>query len=249
MKLVIIEDEKPALEKLRKAVKAFSPAISIEAELSSVKESITWFHKNPVPDLILLDIELTDGLSLEIFKQCTITCPVIFTTAYDEYLQEAFEYNSIDYLLKPIKQEKLEQAMNKYQKLKNHFVSNYQSLADFLQRPSSKRKRFLVKRGIEFQSIRSEDIAYFFSEHKISFLVDRSANKFIMDLPLAELEGEVDKEEFFRVNRKYLVSMNAISKFRPYEKGKIMIELFPPVKEEVIISQETAPAFRQWMGK
>src|SRR5688572_23332462 len=133
MKCVIIEDEKPAAEKLLSLLAVSNQPVFVEAVLSSIKEAMEWLQQHPMPELIFMDIELSDGLSFKIFEQMNIECPVIFITAYDEYWQEAFEYNSIDYLLKPVKPEKLEAALNKYQKLKQHFTTNYQALANWPQ--------------------------------------------------------------------------------------------------------------------
>src|SRR5258708_34217148 len=163
MKVLIIEDEKPAAEKLKKSIQKIDPGISVEAMLGSIKEAIVWLQKNPVPELIFMDIELTDGLSFKIFNTVNITCPVIFVTAYDEYWQEAFEHNSIDYLLKPGKQGKLEAALKKYEQLKQYFTNNLQQLMQWQQQPQQPayKKRFLVKKGNDYLTIKTEAIAYF----------------------------------------------------------------------------------------
>lgn len=249
MRIIIIEDEKPAAEKLQKALDKTGRELEIIAILKSVEESVQWLKQHPAPDLVLMDIELSDGPSFRIFDQVSLDAPVIFTTAYDEYWQEAFEHNSIDYLLKPVKQEKLEAALDKYERIKNHFSANLQSL---LQQSSPAageyKKRHLVKKGSDYQSIRSEDIAYFYAMQKLVCLVDNKGQKFILDQSLAEIEKSLDPAHFFRVNRKFLVNMNAVKKIRGVGKSKLQLELEPSAQEEVIVSQENAAAFKQWMG-
>jgi DNA-binding LytR/AlgR family response regulator len=250
MKVIIIEDEKPSAEKLCDALSRYDEKIEVLAVLATVSSSVEWLRKHAVPSLVFMDIELTDGLSFKIFEQCTISCPVIFTTAYDEYWQEAFEYNGIDYLLKPLRQEKLETALNKYQRLKQYFAGNIQQMLQQQQTGTQERlrKRFLVKRGTDYVTIRTEDIAYFHATHKLVCLVDHQNNKYILDKSLADLEKETDVSQFYRVNRKYLVNINAIKKIKLYPKSKLLLELIPPAGDEIIISQESVSAFKEWMG-
>ncbi len=213
MNVIIIEDESPAVEKLRKALMKWDKDIQIITVLKSINETLKWLKVNPMPDLVFMDIELSDGLSFKIFEEVTVTCPIIFITAYDDYWQEAFEHSSIDYLLKPIRQEKLEMAMAKYESLKKHFAQNLQQL--LLQKSvTGIKKRFLVKRGIDYISIKADDIAYFYATHKVVCLVDTKGNKFILDQSLSELEKQVDPNHFYRINRKYLVHINAIRKMK-----------------------------------
>ena len=248
MKAIIIEDEQPAVDKLINALSRYDPAIQIVAELKSISEATKWFAHNPMPDLVFMDIELTDGLSFKIFDTVSITCPIIFTTAYDDYWQEAFEHNSIDYLLKPIKQQKLEAALSKYESLKKHFSQNLQQLLS-QKTGNGLKKRFLMKRGIDYISIKTEDIAYFYAAHKVVCLVDSKGNKYILDQSLADLEKQVDPSTFYRVNRKYLVHINAIRKIKSFPKSKIQLEIEPSVTEEIVISQENVTAFKEWMGQ
>ena len=250
MKVLIIEDEKPAAEKLKKSIQKIDPGISVEAMLGSIKEAIVWLQKNPVPELIFMDIELTDGLSFKIFNAVNITCPVIFVTAYDEYWQEAFEHNSIDYLLKPVKQEKLEATLKKYEQLKQYFTSNLQQLIQWQQQPQQQayKKRFLVKKGNDYLTIKTEDIAYFYAIHKLVCMVEKEGQKFILDKSLSDLEKELEPAMFYRVNRKFLVNINAIRKIKTYPKSKLQLELTPSINEDIIVSQENATAFKEWAG-
>jgi DNA-binding LytR/AlgR family response regulator len=249
MKIVIIEDEKPAAEKLQELLEDIDHFLEVTAVLTSVQGSLNWFSQHQTPDLIFMDIELTDGSSFSIFEHFSMTCPVIFTTAYDEYWQEAFEHNSIDYLLKPVKKEKLEAALKKYQQLREYFVANLQKL---LQRqPASRtgtKKRFLVKRGTDLLSIRAEEIAYFYATHKLVCLVTFADQKHILDKSLSDLERETDPTLFFRVNRKFLINVNAIKRMKTQTKGKLQIEVQPLVNEEIIISQENVGLFKDWIG-
>src|SRR3984957_11818218 len=192
MKVLIVEDERPASENLVEELQAIDDSIDVVAGCNSVEETIRWLNKNPLPDLILMDIQLSDGLSFNIFKACNITCPIIFTTAYDKYLTQAFDYNSIDYLLKPIAQNKLRTAIRKYKNLQTHFVNNHSVLFDYLNNHEKKRSRIIVKKGLEFQTVKLEDVAYFFTEHKLIFLVDKDGKKYLADKNnLADLEEDL----------------------------------------------------------
>lgn len=250
MKVIIIEDEKPAAEKLLKELQKCNEGIDVLAVLGSVQESVQWLQQNSRPELIFMDIELSDGTSFKIFEQVPLDSPVIFTTAYDEYWQEAFEHNSIDYLLKPIKQEKLEAALKKYGKTKQYFTTSYQNLAAWSQQKNGDyKKRFLVKRGADYVSVKTGDIAYFYAAHKLVCMVDNKNQKFILDQSLADIEKQINPAEFYRITRKYLVHMNAIKKMKSYPKSKLMVELEPAITEEIIISQENVAAFKDWMGQ
>ena len=249
MKVVIIEDEKPAVDKLRNALGKCDSSIQVIVVLKSIGETLEWIRHNEMPDLFFMDIELADGLSFKIFDEVSITCPIIFTTAYDDYWQEAFEHNSIDYLLKPIRQEKLEIAIAKYELLKKHFAQNLQQLLSQKSLANGIRKRFLVKRGVDYVSIKTEEIAYFYATHKVVCLVDVRGNRFILDQSLSDLERQIDPAVFYRVNRKYLIHINSIKKMKAYPKSKIQIVIEPPVEEEIIISQESAASFKEWMAQ
>ncbi len=250
MKVLIIEDEKPSAEKLQKSLQKTSCNPEVIAVLKDVESSVQWFKKHNCPDLVFMDIELTDGNSFTIFEKAVISCPVIFTTAYDDYWQKAFEHNSIDYLLKPVRQEKLDAALAKYDTLKKHFSDNFRQMIDFHREPHTGeyRKRFLVKRGADYISIKTADIAYFYATHKLICLVEGGGQKFILDQSLADIEKQLDPSLFYRVNRKFLVNMNAIKKIRSYGKSKLLLEIEPAVNEEVLISQENVMPFKEWIG-
>lgn len=247
MNIVIIEDELPAQAKLEEMLKVLLPQARIMAKLGSVAESLEWLGKNPSPDLAFVDIQLSDNDSFEIFRKHPISFPVIFTTAYDKYLLESFEFNSIDYLLKPITEEKLKRSIEKVQKLEQHFIKgNLLKLVNSFQQTET-RSRIVARKGTDFITIHLEHVAYFYTEHKVVFVRDHSGKQWIVDKTLGDWEIQLKSNNFFRLNRKYLVSAKAIERFKP-DNGKIRVYLKPEVKEEVHVSKETAPAFREWIG-
>jgi DNA-binding LytR/AlgR family response regulator len=250
MKVLIIEDEKPAIESLVEELLQIDESFEVTGTCDSVQESIQWLGHHPQPDIIFMDIQLSDGLSFNIFKSCTVTCPIVFTTAYDKYLTQAFDYNSIDYLLKPINPEKLKNAIRKYKNLQNYFVNNHSALLDYLNNHDKKKSRILVKRGMEFQAIRVEEVVYFFTEHKLVFLVDKENRKYLAEKSnLSELEEELDKNLFYRANRKYIINANYVKRFKPLDRSKLSVELQLPISEEIIISQENSSSFKKWISE
>lgn len=248
MKVIIIEDEQPAAAKLLAALRETGIDYQCLAQLATVKDSVRWFRENPPPELVFMDIELSDGQSFGIFNEVSIGCPVIFTTAYHEYWQEAFEHNSIDYLLKPVKAEKLRTALNKYETLRLHFAGKMEQLKHWQQNPPEYKKRYLIKRGSDYISLRTDDIAYCYAAHKLVCLVDGTAQKYLLDKSLSDLEKELDPARFFRLNRKYMVNINAISRLRSVGKGKLQVDLNPPPAEEVLVSSELTLRFKDWMN-
>jgi DNA-binding LytR/AlgR family response regulator len=245
MDVLIIEDELPARAKIIDMLRVLDPSIRVVAELGSVKETIEWLRLNKEPHLAFVDIQLSDDHSFEIFRKQPVSFPVIFTTAFDKYMMESFEFNSIDYLLKPITEEKLRRALEKIQKLERHFFQgNLQRIIQ--QHTSISSGRIVARKGTEFVALNREEIAYFFSEHKIVFVRDFAGRQMIVDKNLAELESGMTNH-FFRLNRKFLACQKAIDRFKP-DNGKIQVFLKPEMKEEVHVSKETAPEFRKWIG-
>src|SRR5215831_14893358 len=244
---IIIEDERSASENLITALTNVDPAITVVAQLASVRESIEYFSNTPKADLIFCDVQLEDGLSFDIFTRVQIRTPVIFITGYDQFVMNAFEYNGIDYLLKPVSEDELQKAIVKYRKLEKHF-GNQSSLNNLVQYVSRKKTRLIVKKGLESISLRLEDIVLFFTENKIVYVVDQWGKKYLIDRNLGELEEDLDNNIFFRANRQYIVNINFIKGFKSYEKVKLQVDLaIPELNYCIIISQETAPAFRKWM--
>ncbi len=213
---VIIEDEAMAQAKLMSALKEVSVEVNVQTILATVKESIIYFKNNASPDIIFCDVQLSDGLSFEIFRETKIQVPVIFTTGFDKFILYAFENNGIDYLLKPVSNEELNKSLLKYQKLKNHFAFQTQSLENLFQELNVKKKtRMIVKKGIDHVSIKMEDIALFYTENKIVFLIDRFGKKFISDKTMNELETELDDSVFYRANRQYIINLSFVKSYRP----------------------------------
>jgi DNA-binding LytR/AlgR family response regulator len=253
MKVVIIEDEAPAADRLKKMLAATDRGIEVAAVLDTLAGARAWFGTNAglgavsSPDLVFMDIELSDGLSLDLVRAARIGCPVIFVTAYDDYWQQAFEYNGIDYLLKPVKRERLEGALEKFGELREFFGRRYKDLLDY--KEIKCRNKFLVRRGTEFVSIAVEEIAFFYASHKLVCLVRKDGAKFILDHSLAEIEKQVDGSAWFRVNRKYLVNSAAIRKVSGLAKSKLKVDVAPAVSEELIVSSENSAAFKKWFGK
>lgn len=244
MRVIIIEDELPARAKLQVMLTTLDPKIEVVAQLGSVKQSLEWLSKNREPDLAFVDIQLSDDHSFEIFRKHPVNFPVIFTTAFDKFILESFEFNSVDYLLKPITEDKLKRSLEKIQKLEQHFFQG--SLHKLIQQQPSK-GRLVARKGTEFVALNTDEIAYFFSEHKIVFVRDFQGRQMIVDKNLAELEHDLDTKTFFRINRKFIAHQKAIDRFKP-DSGKIQIFLKPEMKEDIFVSKETAPEFRKWIG-
>lgn len=244
LKVAIIEDEIPARQQLKSLLNKVTENTVI-FEATSVKEAVHKFGLHPSLDLVFMDIQLNDGLSLDIFEQVQLSVPIIFTTAFDHYLLAAFQQNGIDYLLKPLKKLELESAILKYNRLKQHFVADFGAL--LIQFQNESRKRFLAKKGVHFVSVEKTDVAYFFSKHKVTFLVNVEGQKLIVDETLSDLELTHRENDFFRLNRQYLVSHQGIEKFISDGKGKLIVSLTPPTTDEVVVSQEKSGAFKKWL--
>ena len=245
---VIIEDEKPAMESLISTLSSIADDVQVIARLSSVTESIDYLSQQPAIDLIFSDVQLGDGLSFEIFNQGNVRIPVIFITCYDEFMMNAFDYNGIDYLLKPVDRMELKKALTKYRMLEKHFTDHL-SLNSLLQYVGDhKKKRMLVKKGMENISLRLDDVVLFYTENKIVYAIDRWGKKYLAENNLGELEDELDQSSFFRANRQYIVNINFIRGFKAYEKVKIQVDLtLPELNHCIIVSQEMAPQFKEWM--
>lgn len=249
IKAVIIEDERTALDNLVHHIQLTKEPVSIVAELETVEDSVHWLSNNPSPDLIFMDIHLKDGVSFNIFDRVKVSSPIIFITAFDNFMVKAFEHTSIEYLLKPIHEQDLLKAITKYKSLKNHFLNNHENLLEYLShKDSAKKARIVVKKGIEFQSILLDEVAYFFTEQKITFLITKEGKKFLVDKNLKELEEDLDGHKFYRANRKFIININYIKSYKSYDKIKILVELTVPVSEDIIVSQESAIDFRKWIS-
>jgi DNA-binding LytR/AlgR family response regulator len=247
IKIVIIEDERLIAAELRRMIQKVSPDVEISAMLSSVKEGIEYFASNPHPDLIFSDVNLGDGLSFEIFNEVSLKTPIVFITAYDDFILNAFEYNGIEYLLKPVDERDLEKAINRYRTLETHFSRFQNFTRAFTQKI---RKRLIVRKGMENIALRTEDIVMVYTENKVVYVIDKEGKKYLSDKKLLELEEEMDTSTFFRANRQYIVNVDFIRGYKAYEKVKLQLDLSIPLNNHcVIISQETAPHFRQWISE
>lgn len=251
MKIIIVEDEIPAYKRIIKLILEIDPSIEIVGHADSISSAINLFGQHPQVDLALMDIELADGQSFEIFKQINIACPIIFTTAYDEFALKAFKLNSIDYLLKPIDPKELKAALHKFTTTQNKSASFdlNQLLSAFKPSVSQNYKeRFLVKLGSKLISIPVAEIAYFQASDKLVYLIGNDQKKYIIDHSIEELAGMLNPKDFFHLNRQFLSSLRAIESVSTYFNGKLKIQLRPPVTEEVIVSREKSTEFKQWLN-
>jgi len=252
MTILIIEDEEPAFRRLQKMLKELEPDHTLLDQIVSVSSAVKWFKENDAPDLIISDIQLSDGISFEIFKQVDIKCPVIFTTAYDQYAIEAFKVNSIDYLLKPVKKEELETAVKKFKTLTPATVPpaiDINKLLQSLQPAGTEyKKRFVVRYGEHIKTIDIEEVVYFYTEDKATFLCTKDARRFVVDFNLDTLDSILDPKVFFRINRQYIISIHSIAEMFAYSKSRVLIKLNPPAKHETIVSTERSADFKLWLG-
>ncbi len=253
MKVLIVEDENFAAERLQLLLKEIIPDIEIYGAIDSVQGVIQHLKANPAYDLLFLDIQLADGKSFTIFEKVNVTIPVIFTTAYDEYAIKAFEVNSIDYLLKPINKEKLVASIEKFNKIKSHYAQSPIDYNELLQKltsdkPQQFKTRFLVSRGDSLIPISSTDIAYCLAEEKVVFLVTNDNKRYIINHTLEELETRLNPAAFFRINRQFIVAFSAIQKVHNYFNYKLKLDIVPDPRTEVIVSKTRTAEFKQWMN-
>lgn len=251
MRVVIIEDEVPAISRLKKLLLQLRPDIQIMGTMDSILSSVNFFSKNQPPQLVFMDIHLADGLSFEIFKQVKVTAPVIFTTAYDQYAIQAFKVNSIDYLLKPIDDSELKIALEKFdsqtEKQSGTIQEQMLQLLNQMSAPIRK-ERIMIKRGQQLSFLKTEQIAYFFAEGKFSYAVDQQHNKFILDDNLSMLEPELDPRCFFRINRSLIVHIDSIVKVHAWAGNRLQLELKWQALTDTIVSREKVGSFKEWLG-
>lgn len=250
MKILIIEDELPAAEKLQRYLKKYDPSIEILGTMTSVAASAEWFsNQDSKPDVLFMDIQLSDGISFEIFDLAEIACPIIFTTAHDDYALDAFKVNSIDYILKPITYTEVSKALKKLDALSKQLVhiSTVPGLLASLQ-SRKKKDRFLVKRGNLIHSIKTNDIQLFYAEGRTVFLVTMENQRYIIDYNLSDLEDLLDKSEFYRVNRSFIININSIQKINRHSNSRLkLITAFVP-DNDIIVSREKVTDFKNWLG-
>jgi len=255
MRVFIIEDEIPAAEKIERLLKRYDEQIEIVGRAMSVKETVQWVNEDGDADLLIMDIQLTDGLSFEIFKSVELEIPVIFTTAYNEYAIEAFKANSIDYLLKPIGFDALSEAIDKFKKLKKRLTTDGKSEADSvidlqaaLQMLSKRdyKTRFMVKIGDHIKSVTTDQIELFYAEGRNAYIVNKEGRRLIIDYKLETLEEMLDPKKFFRANRTFIIEINAIKDVLVYSNSRLKIILNQAFDREIIVSREKVAAFKLW---
>jgi two-component system response regulator LytT len=250
VKVVIIEDEKPAARRLSRIVEQLG--YKVEQLLYSVQEAVQWFLSNPHPDLILIDIQLSDGLSFEIFDEVEILSPLIFTTAYDAYTLKAFKLNSVDYLLKPIDEEELKNAIDKFRNRNTEDRSSLEAISQIKKMlmgnaERTYKKRFIVKIGQHLKMIAVEDIVCFYSENKGTYIHTSDNRDHLLDETLDEIEVLTDPAKYFRINRKYLIRIDAIQDMIAYSNNRLKLKLTHCESDDLIVSREKIKAFKNWL--
>jgi DNA-binding LytR/AlgR family response regulator len=255
MNVLIVEDESATARRLQKLLLEIDPSTRVVAVHESIAATVAWLKENGDPDLMFLDINLSDGLSFGIFEQTDVGCPVIFTTAYDQYAIQAFKVNSIDYLLKPVNRDQLALSLQKYRKLNPNAPQTSPVPIDLeqlakalgLQR-ADRMKRLVVRYGDVIKAIEIKDVAYFYSDEKIVFMTLSEGKTYPVDFTLDHLENRLDPEQFFRINRKFLISYHSIEKMISYSKSRIKISLSPPCELEAVSSAERSGEFKEWLA-
>lgn len=250
MRIIIIEDEKPAANRLIKLLQVHFPGELPIANLDTVTRSINYLDQNPEPDLIFCDIQLADGISFEIFEKVKINSPVIFTTAFDQYAIKAFQVNAIDYLLKPIDPVDLAKSVEKFKSRQVQPALDLDILKSLLQ-PEKKlyKSRFLVRFGEKIQSIPIEESAFFFSEERVTFLQTHEGKKYVLDSTLEQVEAAVDPSIFFRINRKYLCRVDAVDEVLSYSNSRLKVKLKNSTDSDILISREKVTEFKNWLDQ
>lgn len=243
---IIIEDELNAARFLMTTLRDIAPDIEVQAVLGTVSESIEYLSAGHRVDIIFSDVQLKDGVSFAIFDRIASDIPVIFITAFDSFMVHAFECNGIDYMLKPVSREELEQAIGKYRRLEKHFSMKLalNRLNEYIGR---KKSRYIVRKGAENYFLQLSDIVLFYTSNDVSYAIDKDGMKYLVDKNLGEIQRELDSARFFRANRQYILNIDYIKAFRTYEKVKLQVDLTISINHSIIISQNTALQFRQWL--
>jgi len=251
MKIVIIEDEELAARRLEGMIRECDSSIEVIARLESVEDSVEWFRNHPSPDLIFLDIHLEDDLSFAIFEKVKVDAPVIFTTAYDEYAIRAFKMKSIDYLLKPIVQEELARSLDKFHEFSSPKPQqDMETLFRMFVKPGQPdyKERFSVTIGQKIKTFPINEISWFYSEEGITFMVTNDNHQYPIDFSLDDLTDMLDPKFFFRINRQFIIKMEAIGNIHIYPKSRLKLELKPVSTKEVFVSRDKVTKFKQWLG-
>lgn len=250
MQALIIEDEKPAARRLARMLT--EQGVEVSHMLHSVEEAIAWFQSNPAPELIFLDIQLSDGLSFEIFDTVEVQSPIIFTTAYDEYALQAFKLNSIDYLLKPIDEEELQAALRQYREqtpVQRKVAVDFEDIRKLLVNPLEReyKKRFTARVGQHIKIVNADEIECFYSQNKGTYAATTSGRSYLLDTTLEQLEEELSPEHFFRVSRKFYVNISHIADIVAYTNSRLKVKLNRYKEQEIIVSRERVKDFKLWL--
>jgi len=246
-KILIIEDEKPNADRLKRLINMLRPGAVIVDVIDSVSESVSWLQQNASPDVVMMDVRLADGLSFDIFDKIEVKCPVIFTTAYDEYAVRAFKFNSVDYLLKPVEKDELEAAFNKLeQHYQNDLQKSMEGLLNFVQR-TDYRSRFLLPFRDGYKTVLVSDVTYFHSEQKITRARLLDGKDEILPQTMEELEQQLDPKLFFRANRQFIIHIDAIQQLHNYFNSKLKVTLKKNPEVEIIVSRDKANLLKSWM--
>lgn len=252
MNVIIIEDETPAANRLTKLLHGISGEINVVNRLDSIAAAVAYFQSTRDIDLIFMDIQLADGLSFDIFYQAKIKAPVIFTTAFDQYTLKAFKVNSIDYLLKPIDENELRVAVEKYRqlyyKMDNDFSEKMLKLVQEISTAKYK-ERLLVKRGQQLSYVKTEAMAFCYADGKLCYAVDFNNNKHLLENNLSQLEEQLQPNKFYRINRHLLVNIEAIKKVHTWLGGRLKLEILPTTTAETVVSRERVNGFKDWLGQ
>lgn len=248
MKVLIIEDELPAFNRLSKLIQELVPLADILVQLDSIQAATEWFAANALPDVVFMDIHLADGSAFDLLETVTINCPIVFTTAYDQYAVDAFKVASIDYLLKPVKREDLQHAFTKLRQLRTIFRNEPETPKSVPEPRKEFRKRFVIRFGEHIKTLNVEEIAYFYSENRVTFARNHDGRMLPVDYNLDALEDMLDPSSFFRINRQYLISLNAISEMKTYSKARVIVTLKPATPEQPVVSSERSAYFKQWLA-
>lgn len=252
MRVIIIEDEIPAANRLTRMLQAITDEMEVVRKIDSVEAAVKFLPSIEDIDLIFMDIQLADGLSFDIFQQTQVKAPVIFTTAFDQYTLKAFKVNSIDYLLKPIDEKELEQAVEKYRQLyakkENGFSEKIIKLVQEMNTARFK-ERLLIKRGQQLSYLKTEATAYCYADGKLCYAVDFSSNKYLLESNLSQLEEQLPPNKFYRINRHLLVNIEAINKVHTWLGGRLKLELLPSASSDTVVSRERVNGFKDWLGQ
>ena len=251
MRVVIIEDEAPAATRLAKLLHTITDEVEVLKKIESVEAAIKYLESGINIDLIFMDIQLADGLSFDIFQQTQVKPPVIFTTAFDQYTLKAFKVNSIDYPLKPIDENELEQAVDKYRKL---YDQKGNGLTDRIMKMVQEmnsvrfRERLLIKRGQQLSYLKTESTAYCYADGKLCYAIDFNNNKYLLENNLSQLEEQLQPNKFYRINRHLLINIESVNKVHTWLGGRLKLELAPAIKADTVVSRERVNGFKEWLG-